>query len=205
MLMALAIQGKECIMGQVGAGFTMSLDGFIAGPNDEVDPIFNWYENGDTPYIYPGGMQVKVSAASTQVLDEIIRETGAIVTGRRLFDITNGWGGQHPADVPIFVPEEWIKEHPDAPFTFVTDGVESAIRQAQAVAGDKNVGVAGPNVAQQAIQAGLMDEIGIELVPVLMGKGIRFFEYMGIEPVELEQTSVVVAPNVTHLRYRFHK
>lgn len=195
-------------MGLVGAGFTMSLDGFIAGLDDDVGPLFNWYDSGDTPYTYPNGMQIKTSAISAQVIDDQRKAAGAIVTGRRLFEITQGWGGRHPIDVPIFVvthtiPEDW--DHPDAPFTFVTDGIESAIAQAQAVAGDKMIGVAGPNVAQQVIKAGLMDEIAIELVGVLLGQGIRYFEYLGIEPIMLERTSVIVAPDVTHLRYRIIK
>ena len=195
-------------MASVAAGFSMSLDGFIAGPDDEVGPLFNWYMSGDTPYTYPNGMQITPSAVSAKVINDQRRSAGAIVTGRRLFDYTRGWGGRHPIDVPVFVvthttPQDW--EHPDAPFTSVTDGVESAIEQAKATAGDKLVGVAGPNVVQQVIKAGLMDEIAIELVAVLLGKGIRYFEYLGIEPVMLERTSVVVAPDVTHLRYRIIK
>jgi dihydrofolate reductase len=195
-------------MATVGAGFSMSLDGFIAGPDDEVGPLFNWYTSGDTPYTYPNGMRITPSAVSAKVIDEQRKSAGAIVTGRRLFDYTRGWGGRHPIDVPVFVvthsvPQDW--EHLDAPFTFVTDGVESAIEQAKAIAGDKLVGVAGPNVVQQVIKAGLMDEIAIELVAVLLGKGIRYFEYLGIEPIMLERTSVVVAPDVTHLRFRIIK
>jgi len=150
---------RKRIMGLVSTGFTMSLDRFIAGLDDDVGPLFNWYDSGDTSYTYPSGMQIKTSAISAQVIDDQRISTGAIVTGRRLFDITQGWGGRHPIDVPIFVvthtmPQDW--GHPEAPFTFVTDGIESAIEQAQAVAGDKTVAVAGPNVAQQVIKAGLM-------------------------------------------------
>jgi dihydrofolate reductase len=195
-------------MGIVGTGFTMSLDGFIAGPDDTVQYLFDWYNSGDIEYNYPGGMKVKVSPASAQVIRELVESTGAIVSGRRLFDVANGWNGRHPADVPVFVvthhiPQEWVKR--GSPFTFVTDGVASAVEQARKAAGNKNVGVGGANVAQQCLKAGLIDEIQIELVPVLLGKGIRFFEYLGIEPVKLEQTRVVVAPDVTHLRYRVLK
>jgi dihydrofolate reductase len=195
-------------MGIVGTGFSMSLDGFIADPHGDVGGLFAWYDDGDTTYTYPGGMVVTPSAASAQVIRETVENTGAIVSGRALFDIAKGWGGRHPIDVPVFVvtheiPRVW--DHPNAPFTFVTDGVESAIAQAQAVAGDKNIGLAGANVAQQAIRAGLVDEITVELVPLLLGQGIRFFDHLGEQPIALEQIGLVEAPGVTHLRFRVVK
>lgn len=195
-------------MGSVGAGFSMSLDGFIAGPNDDVGPLFAWYGSGDTEYAMPsGGMTVRVSARSAASLRELHAAVGAIVTGRRLFDLTDGWGGRHPMDVPIFVvthrvPQEWVDAHRAAPFTFVTEGVEAAIAQAKAAAGDKSVGVAGPNVVQQALRAGLLDEVMIDLVPVLLGAGIRFFDPFDGLPVTLERISVVEGTGVTHLRFR---
>ncbi len=167
-------------MGTVGTGFSMSLDGFIAGPNQDVSRLFAWYSSGDTVYTMPNGaMEAKVSAASRASLQALHQATEAIVSGRGLFDLTNGWGGRPPMDVPVFVvthtiPRAWIDEHPGALFTFVTEGVERAIMQAKAVAGDKNVGLGGANVAQQAIKAGLVDEIVVDLVPVLLGAGIRF-------------------------------
>lgn len=103
------------------------------------------------------------------------------------------------------VPQAWVEEHPDAPFTFVSDGIEQAVAQAQALAQGKNIGIAGPNVAQQAIKAGLVDEIGIDLVPVLLGAGVRFFDQLGSTPIELECTSVVEGHGVTHLRCRVVK
>lgn len=195
-------------MGIVGTGFSMSLDGFIADPHGDVGGLFAWYDDGDITYTYPGGMAVTPSAASAQVIRETVENTGAIVSGRALFDIAKGWGGRHPIDVPVFVvtheiPRDW--DHPNAPFTFVTDGIESAIAQAQAVAGDKNIGLAGANVAQQAIRAGLVDEITVELVPLLLGQGIRFFDHLGEQPIALEQIGLVEAPGVTHLRFRVVK
>ena len=195
-------------MGIVGTGFSMSLDGFIADPHGDVGGLFAWYNGGDTSYTYPGGMVVKPSAVSAQVIRETVESTGAIVTGRKLFDLTNGWGGRHPIDVPIFVVTHEVRQdwdHPDAPFTFVTDGVESAIAQVQAAAGDKNVGIGSANVAQQAIRAGLVDEIAVELVPLLLGDGIRFFEHLGVTPIALERASLIAAPGVTHLRFRVVK
>ncbi|MFL5733939.1 MAG: dihydrofolate reductase family protein [Chloroflexia bacterium] len=196
-------------MATVFVGFTMSLDGFIANPDDSVENLFDWFNSGDTEFVFPNGkMTVRVSPASVMVLRDLSQTVGAIVIGRRLFDITNGWGGSHPLNVPLFVvshsiPEGWPRD--DTPFTFVTNGtngVESAIEQAKKVAGEKTVFVAGANVAQQALKAGLVDEIEVDLVPVLLGRGIRLFEYLGVEPIKLERTIAVPAPDVTHLRFR---
>ena len=204
-------------MGTVGTGSSMSLDGFIAGPNDAPERplgnggerLFAWYFDGDTEYTMPGGgITLKVSRASAGLLRESHEKTGALVVGRRHFDLANGWGGRHPMDLPVFVvthsfPREWI--YGGSPFTFVASGVESAIEQARAVAGDKDVGVGDANVAQQAIKAGLIDEIGIDLVPILLGGGVRFFDHLGEGQIELERTRVIEAPGVTHLRFRVLK
>ncbi len=186
----------------------MSLDGFIADPHGDVGGLFAWYGGGDTTYTFPGGIVVTPSAVSAHVIRETVESTGAIVSGRALFDLTKGWGGRHPIDVPVFVvtheiPRDW--GHPDAPFTFVTDGVAIAIAQARTAAGAKNVGIGGANVAQQAIRAGLVDEIAVELVPLLLGTGIRFFDHLGDEQIQLERISMVEAPGVTHLRFRVIK
>ena len=130
------------------------------------------------------------------------------MTGRRTFDLTNGWGGRHPLDVPVFVlthtvPQEWVYE--GSPFTFVTDGLESALEQAKAVAGDKDVGVGAANLVQQCIRAGLLDEIHVDLVPVLLGDGVRLFDHLGPEPIELESTRVIEGAGVTHLTFRVVK
>jgi dihydrofolate reductase len=198
-------------MGNVGAGFTMSLDGFIAGPNDTVERLFQWYSSGDTELKLPMGdhdLDLKLSSKSADVFVGAVQATGAIVSGRRMFDVAGAWGGRHPMDVPVFVvthrvPQEWVKE--GTPFTFVMDGVESAVAQAKKAAGEKNVGVGGADVARQCLKAGLLDEISVDLVPVLLGKGVRFFEYLGIEPVELITTEVIEAPDVVHLTFRVVK
>jgi dihydrofolate reductase len=122
-----------------------------------------------------------------------------LVIGRRTFDIAKGWSDRHLLDVP----HEWVTA--GAPFTFVMDGVESAVAQARQAAGDKNVGVGAASIAQQCIKAGLLDEIHIDLVPVLLGAGIRLFEHLGTEPIDLECTRVIEAPGVTHLRFRIVK
>ena len=201
-------------MGKVTSGLTMSLDGFIAGPNDGPEHplgengmrLFNWYESGDTEYEVPsGGMTFKVSPQSAEMLNRAFYSIGALVTGRRTFDITNGWGGSPPLGVPAFVvthtvPQEWTYE--GSPFTFVTDGLESAIEQAKAVAGDKDVGVGAASIVQQCIKAGLLDEIHMDLVHVLLGGGVSLFDHLGTGPIDLERTRVIEGAGVTHLTFR---
>jgi dihydrofolate reductase len=198
-------------MGTVGVGFSMSLDGFIAGPGDDEERLFAWYFSGETDVNVPMGdeeMELKLSEESAEQVEGAGQTVGAIVSGRRTFDVAGAWGGRHPMDVPVFVvthtiPQEWAER--ESPFTFVTDGVESAVAQAKAIAGEKNVGVTGPDIMRQCIELGLLDEIGIDLVPVLLGDGIRLFDFPGGETVELERLSVVAAPGVTHLRFRVVK
>jgi dihydrofolate reductase len=200
-------------MGNLGAGFSMSLDGFIAGPNDEVDQVFSWMFRGDTDVkatIGEHDIDLKISKEDAEAREEMAQSMGAIISGRRIFDVAGAWGGKHPLNVPIVVlthhPEtispEWKKA--GMPFTFVTD-LESAVAAAQKIAGDKSIGVAGANVAQQCLKAGLLDEIGIDLVPVLIGQGIPFFKHLGVEPIHLEITGGSQSPGVTHLRYRVIK
>jgi dihydrofolate reductase len=203
-------------MGKVSMGLTMSLDGFIAGPNDGPEHplgeggmrLFDWFSAGDTEYGLPGTEMVfMVSPESARMLREAHGTMGAFVTGRRTFDITNGWGGNPPLGVPTFVvthsvPQEWAYE--GSPFAFVADGVESAVEQARAVAGDKTVAVGAASIVQQCIRAGLLDEIHIDLVPVLLGDGVRLFEHLG-GPVELERTQVVEGVGVTHMTFRVVK
>ena len=193
-------------MGNVIAHFTMSLDGFIAGLVDDVGRLLQWYRSGDTDFRVPGGHMVfRISSASAALLQASWAEVGAVVTGRRDFDVSEAWGGTPPQAVPMLIvthapPPEWAT--PGSPFTFVTDGVASAIAQAQAAAGTKTVTVGGTTIVQQCLLAGLLDEIHIDLVPLLLGAGIRLFDNLGATPIELEQTLVVDAPGVTHLRYR---
>lgn len=203
-------------MGKVMSGLAMSLDGFIAAPNDEPENplgeggmrLFDWYSSGDTEYVVPSGeMTFKVSKQSAEMLREAFSSIGAIVTGRRTFDITNGWGGKHPLDAPVFVlthnvPEGW--DYEGSPFTFVTDGVESAVEKAKAVAGDKNVAVGAASLAQQCLRAGILDEVHVDLVPVLLGGGVQFFDDLG-EQIELKRTRLIEAPDVTHITIRVVK
>lgn len=196
-------------MGKVTTQFTMSLDGFIAGPNDEIDRLFKWYGSGDVDFPVAGSSMVfKVSQASADYLTEEWGQLGAIVTGRRDFDVSNAWGGETILGVPTFIvthspPEEWVGRQPL--FIFVTDGVESAIVQAKEAAGDKVVGVGGTTIVQQCLKLGLIDEIQIDMAPILLGEGIRLFDKLGREPIELEQTGVIEGKGVTHLKYRVVK
>jgi dihydrofolate reductase len=204
-------------MGKVITGLSTSLDGFIAGPNDSPERplgdggerILAWYFSGDIDYELPSGtMTFKVSPASAELLQEVHRTIGAFVTGRRTFDIANGWGGRHPLDVPVFVvthtvPREWVYE--GSPFTFATDGVQSAVEKAKNVAGDKDVAVGAASIVQQCIRAGLLEEIHVDLVPVLLGDGVRLFDHLDTEPIELESTRVIEAPGITHLTFRVVK
>ena len=204
-------------MGKVRTGHSTSLDGFIAGPNDGPDApmgeggerLLAWYSAGDTEYRLPGTEMVfKVSPQTAELLRQTRTTTGALVTGRRTFDLTNGWGGRHALDVPVFVvshtvPQEWVYE--GSPFRFVTDGLDSALEQAKEVAGDKDVGVIGASLVQQCIRAGVLDEIHVDVVPVLLGGGVRLFDHLGTELIELESTRVIEGAGVTHLTFRVVK
>lgn len=182
-------------MGKVVLDMAVSLDGFIAGPNDEDGGLHDWF----------------FSPAGAEAVEESVRETGAIVMGRRSYDQgdrVDGFAGS-PYAVQHFVlthevPEKAAKG--GMTFTFVTDGIESIIERARVAAGDRNVAVGGgASIAQQALRAGLVDEIQVHLVPVLLGNGIRLFEHLGGGKIELERTRVIDAPGVTHLMYRIVK
>lgn len=192
----------------------MSLDGFIAGPNDVPgnalgdggERLHALMFSGLTPSEHNEFFEP--AERSREVFDKWIEDLGAIVTGRRTYDLVNEWEGTHPLGVPVFVltheAPETVPEG-ETTFTFVTDGIESALSQAMAAAGDNKVQVGAANVAQQYLRAGLLDEIQVHVVPVLLGAGVRLFDQLGDEPIELEQTRVIESTGVTHLRYRVVK
>lgn len=193
-------------MTTVIANMSMSLDGFIADTSDGVEHLFGWYNNGavSVPSADPR-WTFHTSEASARYLREALASMGALVCGRRLFDVAHGWGGKHPAGVPVFVvthtvPEGWPRD--GVPFTFVTEGVERAVTQAKEVAGDKIVAVASANITQQCLNAGLLDEIAVDLVPVLLGHGIRFFDHLEGTPIQLEDPLIIEGTGVTHMRFR---
>jgi dihydrofolate reductase len=193
-------------MGTVMMGATVSLDGFIADPGDGVGPLFDWMNNGDVALTTSDTERVfHVTAASAEVVGPAWNSVGATVIGRHLFDITNGWAGRPAAGDHVFVvtheaPTDW--PYPDAPFTFVTDGVRSAVEQAKAFAGERNVSVTAGDIGGQALEAGVVDEVWMHLVPVVFGSGVRFFGGFAKGPLLLENPSTVVqGDRVTHLRY----
>jgi dihydrofolate reductase len=188
-------------MALVASSMSVSLDGFVTGPDDSREHPLG--KGGDVLHAWLFQDQTPADAA---VLDEMVAGAGAIVMGRRSFDRCEGdggWGDKGPAgDVPCFVVTHTMPTKAASPvFTFVTDGVVSAIEQAKAVAGDKVVGLHGATMPQQALAAGLLDEIQVHLIPVLLGAGVRLFDHLG-GPVALERTRVVATPAATHLRYR---
>jgi dihydrofolate reductase len=192
-------------MGKVTANVSMSLDGFIAGPNVRIDnPMGDGGERLHEWMFPPKGNYQEVAA-------EIFKNVGAVIVGREMFDLgEEPWGDNPPFHMPVFVlthrsKEKLVKEG-GTTFTFVTDGIESALRQAKAVAGDKDILVAGgAAVEQQYLKAGLLDEIQIHLIPILMGNGTRLFNDLSAGPIELETTRVIDSPGVVHLQFRIVK
>jgi dihydrofolate reductase len=196
-------------MGKVFAQASVSLDGYIAGPGGTgFEHLFAWCRAGEveTPTKQAERLTYRTNAATAAYLRELLDETGAVVVGRRLFDFTNGWNGSHPLGKPVFVvthepPREWIGT--DTSFTFVTDGVEAAVGQARAAAGDKHVGVGPGSTVGQAIRAGLIDELRVDLVPLTLGEGVRMLEGLTDGPRTLGTPRVIEGIGVTHLIYQF--
>jgi dihydrofolate reductase len=175
----------------------MSLDGYIAAPNDNPEQglgeggmrLHNWAF--DDPSVFE------------RVYGNLLEETGAVIMGRRSYDNSiEAWGGKGPlGDVPCFVVTHRPLPEPDPIFTAVTDGIESALAQAQEVAGEKRIGLMGANIDQQLVTAGLVHEIRVHVVDVLLGGGRRLFDVLP-ERIELEQTGLSQTGGVTHLEYR---
>ena len=195
-------------MGKVGSSATMSLDGYIAFDDDTVGALFDWYEAGDVEVTtaHPD-LTFHLTRQSADYWHQAIEGAGALVVGRALFDVTDGWGGRHPIDLPVVVvthavPTEWVERFPDAPFTFVTEGVAAGIAAAQEIAGDKTVDVAAGTMARQALELGLLDEISVDIAPVVMGRGKPYFGPLGVDPVLLDDPTTVIQGNrVLHLVY----
>jgi dihydrofolate reductase len=184
---------------------TMSLDGFIAGPQDSVKPLHQWLFSGNTASKYNDFF--KLSPKSAKLFDNFIRTIGAIVAGRRTYDFAGGWNGSHPfPNVPAFVVTSHIpKKVPKGwtAFTFVQDGIKSAVRQAKKAAGKKNVYIlGGASIAQQCLNEGLLDKMTLHVVPVLLGEGIPLFNNLEKQK-KLEQSGVIEAPGITHLEFTF--
>jgi dihydrofolate reductase len=188
-------------------GAVVSLDGFIADDNDGVGPLFDWYGNGDVSWSFEGSDgESRSTQASADFMRAHYAELAVVVIGRRLFDLTNGWDGKPAAGEHVLVvthepPTNW--EHADtAPFTFV-NSVASAISAAREYAGDRVVDVSGGQIGGQALRLGLIDQVVVNLVPVVFGSGRSFFATGPLaDPVLLENPSQVIqGDRVTHLVY----
>jgi dihydrofolate reductase len=197
-------------MSNLIAIMSMSLDGYVADRNDGVAEVFDWYFNSGDVEIDTGGsdpMTFKVSEPSARHIRELTSGLGAVLTGRRTFDVAQGWGGNH-AWGPAFVlthdiPSGWPRS--DSTVHFVTDGIESAARQARAAAAGRSVGVHGADTIQQCLNAGLLDELSIDVAPVLLGSGVRLFDHLAGTPLLLGNPMVIAGVGVTHLRYPVRK
>jgi dihydrofolate reductase len=193
-------------VGDVCVDMSMSLDGYIAGPNDDVDPLHTWMY-GLKAFREPHGEAGGTTDRDSEILDEAMKRSGASIVGRRMYELAEGWGDNPPFHEPVFVltheAREPLVKAGGTTFTFVSDGVESAMTQARDAAGGRDISVrGGASTVQQFIAAGLVDEIQIHIVPILLGRGIRLFDEVEWRPLKLEATRVVESPAVTHLRYR---
>jgi dihydrofolate reductase len=181
----------------------VSVDGFIADADDQVGPLFDWYFNGDTQ-LGKEGAGFKISKASAEYVKPMWASIGVIVVGRHLFDITNGWEGSPPAGEHVVVvshrprPDGW---HPEASYYFVDD-VTQAIAKARELAGDRIVAVAAGEVGGQAFALGLVDEVAMDVVPVVFGSGKRYFGSTESQYLLEDPHTVIQGDRVLHLRYR---
>jgi dihydrofolate reductase len=202
-------------MTQVATALTVSVDGYIAGPDDGPGQplgrggqrLFRWYSDGDTPSrYYP---DFKLSPQSAKFFDEGVSTVGAVISGRRTYEISNGWGGDGLLPgIPLFVLTHQVPDEVpagSATYTFVTGGIETAINQASAAAAGKDVALMGSAPVQQAIRAGLLDTLVLHVVPVLLGGGVRLLDHLGDNSIELERAEVIDAPGVTHMVYNVLK
>ena len=189
-------------MGKVVLSASMSLDGFMAGPDVGLERPMGAGGERLHEWLFDESDQGRLDA-------EVARETsaaiGAVVIGRRTFDVGLGPWGDVPYPVPCFVLTHESRD--DLPmasgtFTFVDGSLPSALEHAQAAAGERDVLLMGASVGQQFLDVGLVDEIAVQLVPVLLGVGTRLFDHLGTEHIELERTAAIESPHVTHLRFR---
>jgi dihydrofolate reductase len=195
------------VMARVVMQAVVSVDGFIAYPDDTVGPLFDWYVNGDSELsARPSGWTFQVSRASADHVQPFWDAITVTVIGRHLFDTTNGWDGKPAAGDELVVvthrplPQEWLAEHPDAPF-HTADSVEAGVALAKELAGDGLVGVCAGDVGGQAFSAGLVDEVAMDVVPVVLGEGVRFFGSHAGTVLLDDPDQVVRGDRVLHLHY----
>ncbi|HET7626411.1 MAG TPA: dihydrofolate reductase family protein [Verrucomicrobiae bacterium] len=197
-------------MSKVIGIMSMSLDGYVADRDGSVSEVMGWYMNSGDTEVQTGGsdpMTLHMSEASAGQYRALVSELGSVLTGRRTFETADGWGGNH-AWGPAFVlthriPAGWPK--PNSTVHFVTDGIESAVKQAKAAAAGKSVGVHGADTIQQLLNAGLLDEIHVDVVALLLGSGVRLFDRLARTPAVLGNPTVIAGFGVTHLRYPVSK
>jgi dihydrofolate reductase len=196
-------------MGNVISHMTMSLDGFIANPNDDPGELFEWYQAGDVEVRHANKdlEPFHVDRASADVLEDLLAGAGAHVAGRHLFDITNGWGDAHPTGAKVVVvthapPADAAEKWPKT--TFATS-VEDGVAKAKELAGDADVSIASPTITQQALDLGLVDEVAVSLVPVLFGKGKTYFGELKRGHLMLEDPEVVQGRRALHLRFKVRR
>jgi dihydrofolate reductase len=193
-------------MARVISSASMSLDGFIAHRDDRVDGLFDWYDAGEIPVRTANPrVEFHLTPTSAAYWRSWTAEVGALVVGRRLFDLTDGWRGRHPLGVPVVVvtrsaPSGWGPDGAED-FSFVPTGVRDAVALAAEIAGDRVVAVAAGEVAGQALEAGLLDAVAVDLAPIVLGAGKRYFGDRDLAGVALGDPTVVPAPRVTHLSY----
>jgi dihydrofolate reductase len=194
-------------MGKVIFEISMSLDGFITDPNASVGTPL---EGNDPGRLHDWKFDAKTDTDEA-IVDEIYASTGAVLIGKRMFGVGfEPWGDPPPFGMPVFiVTHEQRKPLPmrgGTTYTFVTDGIEAALELARAAAGDKNVGIwGGANVIRQYLKAGLLDEMQIHLIPVLLGGGVRLFEDLDPDGIELRRTGSIETPGATHFRFEVVK
>jgi dihydrofolate reductase len=187
-------------MGRVQAQAIMTLDGYVAKQDNTIGRLFDWLQNGEVAIPTPAGdFEVHLTPPSAEHWQQWVSSLGALVCGRTLFEVAEGWQGRHTLDVPVVVvthqvPSDWVDAHPDSPFSFETDGVKAAIERAQEIAGDRVVAVTGGTIAKQCLDLGLLDEVAVDLVPVVMGEGNRpFFGRLSSDEVLLGNPTVCAA------------
>ncbi|GAB2478950.1 dihydrofolate reductase family protein [Promicromonospora xylanilytica] len=189
-------------MSRIFTHMTMSLDGFIADPHDRIDDLFDWYGAGDV--VVPSAnenISLTVDEASAGVLHDLTGNVGALVAGRRLFDITDGWEDNHPVGAPVVVVTHHTPENADRwPRTTFVGDVGAAVERAREIAGGQDVTIASASIAQQALTLGLVDEVCVSLAPVLLGEGIPYFANLGGR-VLLDDPVTVQGRRAVHLRY----
>jgi dihydrofolate reductase len=185
----------------------VSVDGFIADAEDQVGPLFDWYFNGDTDLFETPGGAMKVSQASAAYVKPMWASIGSMVIGRHLFDMTNGWEGSPPTGEHVVVvshrpkPDGW---HPEASYHFVDD-VAQGIAKAKELAGENTVAVAAGHVGGQALALGLVDEVAMDVVPVVFGSGKPYFGTVDAQHLLEDPHTVIPGDRVLHLRYRVRR